>query len=370
MEVPSQVHHLPEPHLKRSVLLCQIDNENRLNDKITNAHDFFEEYRSRLPDSVLWTPLLFSRWLSKDKLHVFIKLETEQVTNSFKVRGALYRTHVAICEGAKGVVTASTGNHALAVVHAVTLSDVAGIVFLPENTTSGKVKALRASVKNTKAVIQFAGKDCLDAERKASQYAVEHSLVYISPYNDECVIAGQGTVGVEILETLSKLGVPFGNSFHRKCCYVTVGGGGLISGVAACLKLREPGVWRVVGCLPQNSPVMYDCAAAQQVIPSKCLPTLSDGSAGDIEPGSITLEYCCGLVDAWALISEADIEKAIAGAFTNHRKVVEGAAAVAIAGFQVDERWRQGKNVETAVVVACGSNIDPDVFADIIKKHE
>lgn len=367
MELPSRVHYFKGQQHPKTKL--QIENEEHLNNAINAGHALFEKYRSRRPDSILWTPLLFSSWLSDNHVRVFIKLESEQVTNSFKVRGALYRTEIALSDGAKGIVTASTGNHALAVVHAMTLSNTPGTIFLPENAKPGKVKALRASVKGTKAEIQFAGKDCLEAELTASSHAKEHSLVYISPYNDKNVIAGQGTVGVEILETLSKLDPLRENVRQRKCCYVTVGGGGLISGIAASLKLREPGVWRIVGCLPQNSPVMYDCVMADKVVESKCLPTLSDGSAGDIEDDSITLDYCKGFVDAWALIHEADIEKTIADMFANHRKVLEGAAAVAVAGFQVDERWRQDNSVTTAVVVACGGNIDPDVFADIVKKH-
>lgn len=367
MEKSSEVRHLcqVDDHMAELQTRCGED----LNTAITKAHAVFQEYRIRRPDSVLWTPLLRSSWLSDEGLDVFVKLETEQVTNSFKVRGALYRTHIAVTQGGSEVVTASTGNHALAVVHAMKLNNAAGVIFLPHSAKTGKVNALRESVKGSRATIHFAGDDCLQAELAAGTYARENSVVYISPYNDASIVAGQGTIGVEIFETLSKLDPPRDSAPRRKCCYVTVGGGGLISGVAACLKCREPGVWRIVGCLPHNSPVMYDCAVAGKVVESTCLPTLSDGSAGDIEDGSITLDYCSNLVDAWALINEEDIASAIAGMFTHHRKVLEGAAAVAVAGFQRDEQWRKEHSVTTAVIVACGGNIDPDVFADIIRKH-
>lgn len=336
-----------------------------LDSLISSAHSRFEEYRIKRPDSVLWTPLHLSPWLSDARTQVFVKMESEQVTNSFKVRGAVNRVQAAVTEG-QCIVTASTGNHAMAVVHALRMNNAAGIIFLPSTAKEGKVEALKSSVAGSKVSIRFAGDDCLQAELSASEYARENSAVYVSPYNDILVVAGQGTIGVEILGTLPKLQSREGNTSAPKCCYVTVGGGGLITGVAACLKAREPGQWRVVGCLPHNSPVMYDCVRAGKVVSSNCLDTLSDGSAGDIEHGSITFEYCKVLVDAWALINEEDIAAAIRGMFLNHRKVIEGAAAVAVAGFQKDSAWREKNDCSTAVIVACGGNIDPDTFARII----
>lgn len=368
MELRSEIRVLPQhwncanDHLAKCV--------QDLNNAITNAYAVFEEHRNRRPGSILWTPLLHSHWLSEDGLNVFVKLETEQVTNSFKARGALYCTHAAVKEGIEEVVTASTGNHALAVVHATKLSDICGTVFLPRSAAAGKVHALKESVKGSGTNIEVAGEDCLEAELAARKYARENSTVFISPYNDTNILAGQGTIGVEILDSLSALDRSADSVPKRKCCYVTVGGGGLISGIAACLKAREPGVWRIVGCLPHNSPVMYDCVNAGRVVGSQCLPTLSDGSAGGIEHNSITLEYCTKLVDAWALITEQDIAAAIGDMFVHHRKVLEGAAAVALAGFQRDSLWRDEHSVSTAVIIACGSNINPTDFANIIKSHD
>lgn len=366
MEKPSSVCQLPGNEDRTSEF--QARYSQHLNTLVSEADALFQEYRIFRPNSVLWTPLLHSTWLSEENVSVFVKLETEQVTNSFKVRGALFRTSCALARGAKGVVTASTGNHALAVLHAMKLNNIGGVIFLPSSAKIGKVHVLSESAKGTNAKIEFAGNDCLQAELVAGKYAQQNPVVYISPYNDLQVMAGQGTIGVEILDTLSKL-KSHGHGIGRKCCYVTVGGGGLIAGVAACLKAREPGVWRVVGCLPHNSAVMYECVAANKVVECPCLPTLSDGSAGDIENGSITLDYCANLVDAWAIVNEGDIASAIVGMFTQHRKVLEGAAAVAVAGFQVDRIWRDANSVHTAVIVACGGNIDPDVFANIISNQ-
>lgn len=364
MQKKSAIYNIP--HKSGHDPGIQKQQAQKLASYVRDAHDLFQQLRSSRPDYVLLTPMLHSSWLSTDSTNVYIKLETEQITNAFKLRGALNRVHKALASGAKSVVTASTGNHAMAVTYALNKLGASGIVFLPTSAKSGKLEALQLATARSNVELKLKGDDCLEAELAALKYSKETAAVYVSPYNDLAVMAGQGTIGTEIMDYLSR-DVDVSKSLKpKKCCYVTVGGGGLIAGIAASLKAQEPGVWRIVGCLPYNSPVMYECVKAGKVVNCQCSPTLSDGSEGDIEEGSITVEVCTNLVDAWALINEADIASAIRGMFVNHRKVVEGAAGVALAGFRTDKEWREQNDCKTAVVVACGANIDPDTFASII----
>jgi threonine dehydratase len=182
------------------------------------------------------------------------------------------------------------------------------------------------------------GDDSLLSELEARRYADEHGLAYLSPYNDLDVVAGQGTIGVEIVEQLPGVEVVF----------VSVGGGGLIGGIASVLKAYNPAI-HVVGCLPENSPVMAVSVERGAIVDMPSLPTLSDGTAGGIEEGAVTFALCQALVDEYVLVSEAEIATAM-------REIMEGegAAGVAVAALRkTQERW-QGKQV---AVVLCGGNI-------------
>lgn len=357
MEKPSSIHYFLQSSTPPSSLPS-------LPPRITSAHILFQTYRAQIPNSILHTPLLPCPSLSLSPTTLYLKLETEQLTNSFKLRGALHRIHTALSIGHTFFVTASTGNHALAVAHALHLLQASGIIFLPHTVKQGKLCALRHKLQGTNITIKFAGTDCLQAELAAAKYAREQGSFYISPSYDLDVIAGQGTIAVEISEALDKMSpLPRG----KKCCYVTVGGGGMITGVAAFLKHAQLGEWRVVGCSPRNSAAMYKCVEAGHVTRCGVQDTLSDGSSGEIEDGAVTVELCGYLVDAWALVNESDIAKAIADVFGYHRKVLEGAAGVAVAGYRADVEWREKNGCAMAIVVACGSNIDIDTFVDIIK---
>jgi threonine dehydratase len=266
---------------------------------VERAHKRVEELRNKRSDSVLWTPLMRSKhWLElgskPGSAPVYIKLESEQVTGSFKVRGALNRILCAgeassgACPGPR-IVTASTGNHAMAVAHALQLGGIAeggerGCIFLPRGAKEAKVKALREYHQVVELTFTE-GDDCLGAELAAKAFAQQASnAVYVSPCNDYEVISGQGTVAIEILETLRKVGRGIDPYANRGVIYVTVGGGGLITGVGSFLKARAAG-WRVVGAQPQNSPVMHASVKAGRVVEMTSLPTLSDGSAGGLEQG-------------------------------------------------------------------------------------
>lgn len=328
---------------------------------VEEAHQVLQKYRKEHVNAVHWTPMHRAVSLGD---RVYIKLESEQVTNAFKVRGALNCVEVAVRDGATAVVTASTGNHAMAVAHAAGIMRIGSVIYLPHNVQAAKVRALKRFV-TTCVEIRTDGADCLEAERAAMSFADRTGAKYVSPYNDMMVVAGQGTIGVEIAQFLSSCGDLTGSG--QNCLYVTVGGGGLISGIASYLKYREAGAWRVVGCQPRKSAVMYESIQAGHVVHCEDQETLSDGSAGDIEEEAITFPLCRDLVDKWILVSEGDIADAIQQTFVNEQKVIEGAAGVAVAGYLHDKVWRDKNECKACVLVACGGNIDAVKFSNIIQ---
>lgn len=181
-----------------------------------------------------------------------LKLENFQHTGSFKLRGAM-NTLLSLTpeERAAGVVAASTGNHGLAVAYGLRRLDIMGSIFLPKNASPRKVEMLR----NYEVDIQFYGNDGEETERHARSESRRQEKIYISPYNDPGVLGGQGTVAFELMKQMESL----------DCVMVSVGGGGLISGIAGYFKEMERNV-EIIGCLPQNSPVMYDSIKAGGIV--------------------------------------------------------------------------------------------------------
>ncbi|MEM8859366.1 MAG: pyridoxal-phosphate dependent enzyme, partial [Chloroflexota bacterium] len=210
---------------------------------------------------------------------VLFKLENQQHTGSFKFRGAMNRIRaLSPAENKKGIVTASSGNHGAAVAKALTLFKTPGIVYVPELVSPAKVK----NMEQYGVEVRFKGDDGIVAELEARQFAADNSVTFISPYNDILVASGQGTCGLEIAKQRSEEAADY--------IFVAVGGGGLISGIGCYLKSVWPRV-KIIGCQPENSKVMADSVAAGKILDLTSLPTLSDGTAGGIEPESITFEY-------------------------------------------------------------------------------
>ncbi|CAB9510172.1 L-threo-3-hydroxyaspartate ammonia-lyase [Seminavis robusta] len=251
-----------------------------------------EKASTRIASHVLQTPLLESPYLGGGTCRVFLKLESEQVTGSFKARGSLNKilSLPSTGTGTTTLVTSSTGNHAQGFARAVGIleqrgssgtSSMRGIIYMPETAQPAKINAVRQCYPHIK--LEFYGQDCSDTEENALKMAQEHNnYIYVPPYNDVHVIAGQGTVGLEILEQSSRQAAMIDVAF------VCIGGGGLISGVAAYLKAKRPGV-KIVGCQPERSPEMYlSVQKGELVYLDNPQPTLSDGSAGGIESGSVT----------------------------------------------------------------------------------
>lgn len=282
---------------------------------------------------------------------VFLKLENLQHTGSFKLRGAFNKLlQLTPAKLQRGVVVASSGNHGAAVAYALRKLGATGVVFAPTHAAATKLEA----IQRLGAAVQLHGEDSVDAEHAARAYAAEHGLPYISPYNDWAIVAGQGTVGLEIVRDLPDVDT----------IYVTVGGGGLIGGIAGYVKARRPArPVRIVGCLPVNSPVMAASVRAGHVVEMESLPTLADGSAGGIESDAITFALCQALVDDWILVDEDEIAAAIRLIAETHHQLIEGAAGVAVAAYLKDAQRGQGRKV---AIVLCGANIDLRVLKSIL----
>ncbi len=280
---------------------------------------------------------------------VFFKLEHLQRTGSFKLRGAL-NALCSLTEAQKrlGVVTASTGNHGAAVTHAARHLGISATVIVPETAADAKVAAIR----RMGAAIEVYGNDCLAAETFARRRAGETGQRYIPPYNDWHVVAGQGTIGLELLRQIEGIDAVF----------ASLGGGGLISGIAAALKAHRPGI-RVIGCSPERSKVMVESVKAGRILDLPSLPTLSDGTAGGVEAGAITFDLCRRLVDDYVTVTEAEIASEMRTFMAAHHYLIEGAAATAIAGFVKYRPRLTGKRV---VIVLCGRNIGMETLKAVL----
>ena len=281
--------------------------------------------------------------------NVFLKLENLQHTGSFKFRGAMNKV-LSLTDGERerGIVTASSGNHGAAVALGLGTVGARGIVFVPEAASPTKVEAIR----RYGAEVRHFGIDGVETEIHARDHARQNGLTFISPYDDPLVIAGQGTIGVELARQIDPIDAVF----------VAVGGGGLISGVAGFLKAMDAGT-RVIGCSPVNSAVMAESVRAGRILDLQSKPTLSDGTAGGVEPDAITFELCRTLVDDFVDVSEEEIATAMRGFMEAHHMMIEGAAGVALAGLAKTREQFQGKNV---VVVLCGANISLEVLKSVL----
>jgi threonine dehydratase len=301
-------------------------------DRILAAHE-------RIRSTIRETPL------EQSSLGAFLKLEHLQHTGSFKFRGASNKISVLTPEQASaGVITASNGNHGLAVAAAAEARSIDAEVYVSAQVSPAKLRRMQDHGARVRSI----GNNPLDAELAGRRAAAESGKVFISPYNDADVIAGQGTIGVELHRQLPKVDAVF----------VAVGGGGLIGGIGAYLKSVSPHT-EIVGCWPANSPVLQQCVEAGRVIDVPEQPTLSESTAGGLEPGSITLELCKKVINRSVLVTEAEILAAMRLILETEHWLIEGAAAVAVAAFLKDARNYTGKR---SVIILCGRNVSQGVL--------
>jgi len=294
----------------------------------------------RIAPFVRVTPLEYSA-----DTGAYLKLEHLQHTGSFKFRGASNKIALLTAEqAAAGVVTASNGNHGLGVAAASKARGIAAEVFVSSHVSPAKARRIEA----LGARLRSAGEDPLTAELTGRRAAAESGRVYIAPYNDRDVMAGQGTIAVELVEQLPQIDAVF----------IAVGGGGLIGGIGSYLKAVSPQT-EIVGCWPENSPVMLRSIEAGAIVEIDELPTLSESTAGGLEPESVTFDVCRRVIDRGVLVTEREILNAMRLILETEHWVVEGAAGVALAAFLREaDQWRSKR----AAVIVCGRNVSPQVL--------
>ncbi|MCW4044758.1 MAG: pyridoxal-phosphate dependent enzyme [Candidatus Bathyarchaeota archaeon] len=305
--------------------------------------------RKAVAPFVRCTPLKHSRFLSKlCGGEVWLKLENLQVTNSFKPRGAFNKLLNLSAEEKARIVTASAGNHGLAVAYAAKMLKFPVTIVVPEATARIKI----VGMKEHGAEVVLFGETYDEAERKAKQLAAEDKCVYVSPYNDKWIVAGHGTVGLEIIEALPSVDVVI----------VPVGGGGLISGVSIAVKSVKAGV-QLIGVQSEASPVMYESLRAGRIVETRVADTVAEGLSGGIEEGAITFRVIQDYVDKVLLVSEETIRRAMYFLWAREKQVAEGSGAAAVAPILGKSSMFAGK---TVVAVVTGGNIDAGLFRSIV----
>lgn len=316
-------------------------------------HQFKEktEYAAQVLSNVIQpTPLTPSRSLGEAiGGKVYLKQENLQLTNCCKARSAYFMLSGLSEDQRHHVVTVSTGNNGISMSWAMKELDIPGTVFLPHTVAPHKVAAIR---QNPVEIIRD-GEDIVDAEVSARAYAAEHKLTFRSPYNEWEAMYAQATIVHEMLEQLAGMGA------DMDAIIVPVGGGGLIGGIAGYLKAVRPDI-EIIGAQPANSAVMAHSVRAGKILEMPSLPTLSDATAGGVEQGCVTFEFCRDYVDDYILLSEEEISDAMLLLDEQHDIVVEGSGALAVAALLQKAKHFQGKKV---ALLLCGANVDPALMS-------
>ena len=315
-----------------------------------NVAQLVREANERCQDHLLPTPLEHSMYLS-DKIEgeVWLKLDSMQRTSSFKFRGAINKIlSLTEAELDRGIVSASTGNYALAVAEAMRIRNRRATIYIAKDIEPSRLGLLRSHGLD----LVIHGEVAWDAEKEARRVGDEEGKIYVSPYNDPIVVGGQGTCGYEISQQLPDLDAAF----------LACGGGGLLTGSAGWLKSHNSDV-EAFGVSPANSPVMYESMRTNKMVEMDTQPTLADTCAGGIDLDSITLDLCRRYVDEIVLLTEKEIKASIRLLFEQHRLVTEGSGALSIGGLLKRKEQFKGKKV---VAVVCGRNVNLEVFKKII----
>ncbi len=301
------------------------------------------------------TPVLAAPELDeRTSAHVWLKLENLQVTGSFKVRGAANKMlALSKAETERGVVACSSGNHGRAVAYVADLLDIPATVCVPEWVDPTKLQAIRRH----RAETILYGETYDEAEEKSYEVQSERGLVYVHPFDDPHVIAGQGTIGLELLEQIPMLDT----------VVVPLSGGGLISGITLALKREEP-TMRVVGVSAANARVMYESLEEGRPITFPEEETIANALSGGIGlDNRYSFELVRDLVDEYLLVSEEEIRDAMAFAANEYKVVVEGGGAVGIAALLSGEFSGTGENV---AVVVSGGNVEAGVIAQLVAERD
>lgn len=311
-----------------------------------------EEARRTIEGSIRRTPLIHSHYLSKlCRGDFFLKLENLQLTNAFKIRGATNKIrHMDREELKRGIVTASAGNHAQGVAAAAEKLEIKldVTIVVPENTPRIKIDKIRKYGVN---LIRYG--DVYDkTEQHAKEISQKTGATYISPYNDELIISGQGTIGLEILEDMPDV----------DRIIAPVGGGGILSGISLVTKNKKPNV-ELFGVESEASPSMHDSLKAGKLVTVPVRESIADGLSGNVESDSITFQIIQKNVSKLILVKEESIRKAIHRLWVNDGQVVEGAAATVVSALLENPQLFSDKKT---VAVLTGGNIDDSLLNEIL----
>lgn len=302
-----------------------------------------------LKSVVRTTDLLRAPRIFPDK-DVYLKTENLQITGSFKIRGAYYKiSQLTEEQRGKGVIACSAGNHAQGVALAAQKAGIKATICIPEGAPISKVEATRgfgAEVELVKGIYD-------DAYNRAVELQHETGMTFIHPFDDELVIAGQGTIGLEILDQMSDVDVVI----------VPVGGGGLISGVAYAIKSLKPDC-KVYGVQAAGSPSMVQSLQNKEICTLAKVSTIADGIAVKT-PGQLTYDLCCKYVDGIVTVTDDEVSSAILALMENQKLVAEGAGAVAVAAAMFNKIDIAGKKT---VCLVSGGNIDVTILSRVISR--
>ena len=312
--------------------------------------EWVDQADARIAPHIVRTPLTHDA-----ARNLYIKWENRQKTGSFKARGALNKVlSLTSQERAAGIVTASAGNHGQGVALAGQLTGANVTCFVSEHAVPVKMDAIR---KLGADIVAVPG-GYPEAESAGLAFAKKHGKIWVSPYNDEQVIAGQGTIGLEVVDQIANL-VSHGQ-IGNLTYMVPVSGGGLIAGIGLALQRLSPRP-RLIGVQPETAPFMHGLfyRGSQDGIPD--LPSLADGLTGAVEKDSITIAMVKSLVDEIILVSEEEIARAVAFAYREYGEIIEPSGAVTLA---TSMRGLAGNG--PTVILVSGGNIQPDVHARLV----
>ena len=311
-------------------------------DEFNNAHKSISPF-------INYTPLIHSLALSKN-LEVYLKLECLQVTGSFKLRGATNKLLSLTNEQKnKGVIAVSTGNHGKGVAHAAKQIGIKSTIFMSSMVPEHRKKA----IESLGAKVEIIGNNSDEADLYAREFAKKNNITLVHPFDDLDVIAGQGTVGLEMLEAMPDI----------DSVIIPTSGGGLIGGIALAIKLQKPNV-KIIATSMKRGPSMYESLKAGKPVDVKEEETLADCLGGSIGlENQYTFGICKDVIDDFILIDEPKIAEGIKFNFEKHKLVTEGAAATSIMAVKDQLSSHFGKNT---ICLLCGGNIDSELFGKII----
>ncbi|HET7753396.1 MAG TPA: threonine ammonia-lyase [Anaeromyxobacteraceae bacterium] len=307
--------------------------------------------RDRIRDHVYMSPCARTETLSRlSGAHAYLKLENLQMTGAYKERGALNKLMtLSPAERERGLITASAGNHAQGVAYHAGRVGVAATIVMPEGTPILKV----ANTRSHGARVLLAGANYDEAYTEARRLEQAEELTFVHPFDDPAIIAGQGTIGLEVLEQVADVGA----------ILIPIGGGGLASGIGAAVKALRPGV-QIIGVQTEALPSMAASVEEGRPITVETATTLADGIAVK-RPGELTFQHVREYVDQIVTVSEEEIASAILYLLEKEKTVVEGAGAVSVAALLNRKVRLDGQRV---VSIVSGGNIDVNVVARVIER--